>query len=152
MNLLALDLANDCGWCYWPAEGPILAGTWHLRGPRFEGGEMYLVRFRVLLQAMRQAFPINQVAYEDVRHHKGVDAAHIYGALLGQLAVWCGHYKIDYGGVNVSTIKRFATGKGNANKAAMVEAALKRWPEAPGMDHNEADARWLAAYVVSQQA
>lgn len=44
-------------------------------------------------------------------------------------------------GVNLSTLKKFATGKGNANKNEVVDAVARRWPDIPtrGND-NKADA------------
>ena len=47
-------------------------------------------------------------------------------------------YRLAYQGVPVGTIKRFATGKGNADKAAVI-AALRERGFSP-TDDNEADA------------
>jgi crossover junction endodeoxyribonuclease RuvC len=41
-------------------------------------------------------------------------------------------------------LKRYATGKGNANKAAVCMAAARRWPDLIIPDDNAADALWLA--------
>ena len=48
--------------------------------------------------------------------------------------------------LGVGAIKKFATGKGNADKETMVLAARRRWPvwKREKYDHNEADARWIA--------
>lgn len=43
-----------------------------------------------------------------------------------------------------ATVKRYATGKGNADKDAVLLAAARRFPWFSG-DNNEADALWLAA-------
>lgn len=43
-----------------------------------------------------------------------------------------------------ATLKRYATGKGNASKDAMLVAAAKRFPNWEG-GNDEADAAWLAA-------
>lgn len=45
--------------------------------------------------------------------------------------------------VNASTLKTYATGKGNASKALVLVEAVKRLGF-DGHDHNEADALWLA--------
>ena len=45
--------------------------------------------------------------------------------------------------VNVATLKAWATGKGNADKAMMLHAARREWPGIP--NHDEADSAWLAA-------
>jgi hypothetical protein len=47
--------------------------------------------------------------------------------------------------VGTGTLKKFATGKGNAGKNDMVRAAQ---PHSPGLkDHNQADALFLAKYA-----
>lgn len=50
-----------------------------------------------------------------------------------------------YKTVSPSELKKFATGKGNADKAKMIAAAKERWPGREYTD-NEADAAWVAAY------
>lgn len=50
--------------------------------------------------------------------------------------------------VNISTVKKHATGNGAAKKEAMIEAAMTRWPPPsfkPYTD-NMADALWIADY------
>ena len=60
---------------------------------------------------------LDRVVYEQVRRHTGVDASHAYGGWLAILTAWCEHHVIPYEGVPVGTIKRFATGRGNADQA-----------------------------------
>jgi Holliday junction resolvasome RuvABC endonuclease subunit len=67
-----------------------------------------------------------------------MDASHIHGGLLGTLAARCEQESIFYEGVPIGTIKRYATGRGNAGKAAMIDA-MKARGSAPA-DDNEADA------------
>jgi hypothetical protein len=62
------------------------------------------------------------VYFEEVRRHAGVDAAHAYGGFMAHLTAWCEHHQIPYQGVPVGTIKKHATGKGNANKDQMIGA------------------------------
>ena len=73
-----------------------------------------------------------------MRRHVGTDAAHVYGGLLATLTAWAETAGVAYQGVPVGTIKRHATGKGNANKDAMMAAARARG-FSPA-DDNEADA------------
>lgn len=48
--------------------------------------------------------------------------------------------------VSVATIKKFATGKGNAGKPAMIEATVRRLPQyETGGDDNLCDAVWACA-------
>jgi Holliday junction resolvasome RuvABC endonuclease subunit len=78
------------------------------------------------------------VYFEEIRRHAGTDAAHVHGGLLATLTSWCEQRSLPYQGVPVGTIKRFATGKGNADKQAMIAAVRERGFEPA--DDNEADA------------
>ncbi len=73
-----------------------------------------------------------------VRRYAGTDAAHVYGGLMASLTSWAELRGIPYAGTPVGTIKRHATGKGNATKQAMMAAARARG-FSPA-DDNEADA------------
>ena len=75
----------------------------------------------------------------------GVDAAHAYGGFLAHVTAWCEHHQIPYEAVPVGTIKRHATGKGNANKEAMVTAMRNRGFNP--CDDNEADALALLGWA-----
>jgi Holliday junction resolvasome RuvABC endonuclease subunit len=91
---------------------------------------------------------IGAVYFEEVRRHLGVDAAHVYGGLLATLTAWCERHQIPYQGVPVGTIKRHATGKGNAGKAEVI-AAMKALGH-PVTDDNEADALALLHWALAQ--
>lgn len=100
---------------------------------------MRFLRFRRWLEQLDlEAGLFEAVFFEEVRRHAGTDAAHVYGGLLGVLTAWCEEYLVAYQGVPVGTIKRFVTGKGNADKAAMVDA-IRAKGFSP-TDDNEADA------------
>ncbi len=110
---------------------------------------MRFLRFKQWLTEVKQASGnIDAVFYEEVRRHLGVDAAHAYGGFLAHVTAWCEHHEIPYEGVPVGTIKRHATGKGNANKEAMV-AAMQDCGFSPG-DDNEADALALLQWAREQ--
>lgn len=91
---------------------------------------------------------LDAVYFEEVRRHRGVDAAHIYGGFLANLSAWCEEHRIPYQGVPVGTIKKHATGKGNANKEDMIEAAIRRGHRPA--DDNEADALALLYWAMEQ--
>ena len=150
--LLALDLGTRTGWALQERNGRICSGSQPFRPQRYEGGGMRFLRFqRWLTELSRAAAPstglaIDQVVFEEVRRHAGVDAAHAYGGFLGQLGSFCEHHHIPYQGVPVGTIKRFITGKGNASKAEVITAirALGHCP----VDDNEADALALLHWAI----
>lgn len=97
------------------------------------------MRYVRLTQFLEQIGRVDRVVVEEVRRHMGVDAAHVYGGVLATVTSWCERQGTPYSGVPVGTIKKFATGSGNAKKAAMVAAVKVRWGIEAG-DDNEADA------------
>jgi Holliday junction resolvasome RuvABC endonuclease subunit len=113
---------------------------------RFSGGGMRYVRFEKMLNEVLESVAgknLNAVYFEEVRRHAGTDAAHVYGGLMAILTSWCEKHGIPYQGIPVGTIKKCATGKGNADKQAMIEAAKHAWPDQDIKDDNQADALWV---------
>ncbi len=153
MNKIAIDLGTTTGWAA-VLDGRVVSGTWNFTPKRHEGGGMRYVRFRNqladLIKQMSVAGP-PCVYYEEVRAHKGTAAAHVYGGFEAQLMAYCDERSIPYESVPVGVIKRHATGKGNANKNAMMAAAHGKWPDVDIVDDNEADARWLLDYILSDE-
>jgi len=138
-TLLALDLGTTTGWALRTADGLITSGTVSFRPSRYDGGGMRYLRFRGWLEQLaHDVGAIAAIHYEEVRRHAGTDAAHVYGGLMATLTAWAESADIAYQGVPVGTIKRHATGKGNASKEAMIAVARARG-FSPA-DYNEADA------------
>jgi hypothetical protein len=138
-TLLALDLGTTTGWALHGCDGLITSGTVSFRPGRFDGGGMRYLRFTNWLGELdRLSGPIATIWFEEVRRHAGTDAAHVYGGLMATLTAWAELRGVPYEGVPVGTIKRHATGKGNADKEAMIAAARARG-FSPA-DDNEADA------------
>ena len=90
------------------------------------------------------------VFYEEVAAHKGVAAAHVYGGLVATLQSYCEKHDVPYQGVPVATIKRHATGKGNASKDQMHAAAVLKLGMASEHPHDVADAMWLLALSLAE--
>ena len=137
-TLMALGLGTTTGFALKTTDGAIASGTMSFRPSRYDGGGMRYLRFRKWLDEVNDTTTVDTVAFEEVRKHAGTDAAHVYGGLLATLTAWCEEKEIPYEGVPVGTIKRFATGKGNANKQAVIDA-VRSWGYDP-IDDNEADA------------
>ncbi len=109
-----------------------------------------LRRWLTELKAITDPEGIEAIYFEEVRRHAGVDAAHAYGGFLATLTAWCEHHQIAYAGVPVGTIKKHATGKGNADKAAMITAVMARGYLPT--DDNEADALALLGWALALSA
>ena len=146
-SMLCLDLGTLTGFALQTADGAIVSGTVSFRPSRYDGGGVRYLRFRTWLDSMAQdAAGIGVVHYEEVRSHVGTDAAHVFGGLLATLTAWCEQNTIPYQGVPVGTIKRFITGKGNADKAAVIAAVRARGYNPT--DDNEADALAILLWAI----
>lgn len=143
-RILALDLGTTSGWAQ-VRSGLLVSGVVSFRGGRYEGGGMRFVRFQRFLSHLPRP---ELVVFEEVRQHKATDAAHVYGGLMATLTSWCEEGKIPYEGVPVADIKRFAAGRGNANKEAVIEGVRKLGHKPH--DDNEADAIALALLTVER--
>lgn len=147
-GLPALDLGTRSGWAMRTNLGTVAHGFIDLKGGRFEGGGMRFLRFGRWLDQLHEANPVAEVAFEEVRRHLGVDAAHVYGGLMATLTAWCEQNAIPYSGIPVGTIKRAVTGTGNAGKGRVIEAVRALGFEVT--DDNAADAIALLLTVESR--
>ena len=149
-TILALDLGTTTGWALRSSDGAITSGSESFRPQRFEGGGMRFLRFKRWLAELKDmAGGIDTMHFEEVRRHVSTDAAHAYGGFLATLTAWCEHHQIPYQGVPVGTIKKHATGKGNASKDLVI-AAMTTLGHAPA-DDNEADALALLHWAIASQ-
>ena len=148
-TILALDLGTTTGWALRGSDGNVTSGSESFRPQRFEGGGMRFLRFKRWLTELKAvADGIDALHFEEVRRHVSTDAAHAYGGFLATLTAWCEHHQIPYQGVPVGTIKKHATGKGNAGKDEVI-AAIRARGHTPG-DDNEADALALLHWAIAQ--
>ena len=148
--LLAVDLGQQTGWALRQASGLITSGSHGFKPGRFEGGGMPLLLFAAWLSELHgTAGPLGRVVFEEVRAHKGTAAAHTYGAFLGQLSAWCEAHGVAYQGVPVATIKKHATGKGNAGKDLVIAAMQARGFQP--VDDNEADALAILHWAMARE-
>ncbi|MCK5920193.1 MAG: hypothetical protein KAG66_04590 [Methylococcales bacterium] len=146
-TVLCLDLGTKSGWALRSSDRLVSSGTAEFKHDRYQGGGMRFLKFKQWLNQMLAAVDqIDAIYFEEVRRHLGVDAAHAYGGFLAHLTAWCEQHGIAYEGVPVGTIKRHVTGKGNANKAKVIQAVrqLGYYPT----DDNEADALALLHWVI----
>lgn len=145
--ILSLDLGTITGWAIQFAGGAIQSGTTSFRPSRYDGGGMRYLRFRGwLANIASDTQGIEAIYFEEVRRHVGTDAAHLYGGFLATLTAWCERNSIAYQGVPVGTIKRHVTGKGNADKTAVIDAIRARGFKPA--DDNEADAIAILLWAI----
>ncbi len=146
--ILALDLGTTTGWALRTADRTVVSGTVSFRPSRYDGGGMRYVRFRGWLDRLDEdAGPLTEIHFEEIRRHVSTDSRACSWRLPGDiLTAWAERLKLAYQGVPVGTIKRHLTGKGNADKAAMIAAVQDRG-FAPA-DDNEADALALLLWAI----
>ena len=147
---MALDLGTTTGFALKTSDGAIASSTVSFRPSRYDGGGMRYLRFRGWLDSIAEDSGLpGAIHFEEVRRHVGTDAAHVYGGLLAILTSWCEQRGIAYQGVPVGTIKRHITGKGNADKAAVIAAVRARGFNPT--DDNEADALAILLWATETQ-
>lgn len=133
MNVLALDIATHTGFCTKTASG-----VWDFSIKRDESSGFRLIRFKAKLKEICALEEINVIVFErNAGFHK--NAIIVLGEMQGICKLFCEENKIEYRAYSASEIKKFATGKGNAKKDAMVKAANEKYGKHI-TDDNEADA------------
>jgi hypothetical protein len=151
-------------------DGKILgSGTWvlatqdELQRQREEGkertGDIRFFRLLELLLAIIQT-GLERIAFEDVQFATSQDQAQLWATLRTAIWVAAQGSTVEIFGVQVATLKKFATGNGRAKKPDMAQALCRVEPrkyrldelgnvrELGGrlVDDNEVDAIWVARY------
>jgi Holliday junction resolvasome RuvABC endonuclease subunit len=143
-KILALDPATHCGY----AIERYLYGVWDLTPKRDESIGMRLIRFRSKMNEILDSEHINLVVFE---RPGGMNKAPIIvqSEIQGQIKVICEDHHIEYRAYSSQEIKKFATGKGNCGKPAMIKAAQEKLGY-KGNNDNESDALWLLELAKSE--
>ena len=137
MKILAIDPASILGWAISNTE----FGIWDLKTRKDESMGMKLIRLKHKLNEIHVIEKINVVVYERPGGLHTNSIIH-QSKLIAVIETWCEENKIEYRAYSSTEIKKFATGKGNAGKPAMIESARVKL-NYQGNDDNEADALWL---------
>ena len=137
MKILAIDPATACGW----AISNTIYGTWDLRVKRDESAGMKYIRLRSKLREIHKSENLELIVFETpAGQYKAPIMSH--ASLNSVIQVFCIDNNIEYRGYAPKEIKRHATGKGNCNKEAMIQAAKDKLGY-EGDDDNIADALWI---------
>jgi hypothetical protein len=140
--VLGLDFGTQCGATYALIKpGDIISpalilprhmAQWDLSVNSFESGALRFVRLRQFLSALKP----DLVSWEEVKFTPGginkmnanavlarvSTAAEFLGALKCTAGTWCEENNVPGVGFGIGTIKRRATGRGTADKLAMIKA------------------------------
>lgn len=148
-TILSLDLGTTTGWALLKDQ-KIRSGSICFKPNHFDSKDCKFTRFKRWLVNLKAAHgDIDEIVYEAVRRHAGTIAGQTYGGFMATLQMFGDHHNISYEGVPVGTIKKFATGKGNASKLDMLIAMEKRGHRPK--DDNEADALALLYWKIEQE-
>ncbi len=145
MKILALDLGTRTGWAT-NVHGPIESGTDTFDIKRGESPGWRYLRFNAWLgQWAPDSWRPDLVIFEQA-HHRGGAATEVAAGFATRVLEFCARQGIEHTSLHSATLKKWATGKGNADKGAMLEAVARRWRRVD--DDNEADAVALLHYAL----
>ena len=139
LKILALDIALNCGWCYY--DGSLTSGTWDLKEKRDESKGMRFIRFKSKLIEINK-LGIDLVVFEAARFLTRITGGAVVcqAELQGVVKSYCEENKIEFKGYSSKELKAQA-GSGKFTKKQMIEAAVKKFGKDVA-DDNEADALW----------
>lgn len=153
MRILALDLGTLTGWAT-NCRGAIQVGTWKLATAKevTAWGKIRLTRrqdpriLRLKENVSEFCGEIDAMVFEDILFSSSTLQVQLWSALRAACWLSCDAHVLREC-VPVQTLKRFATGAGNADKAMMITRAKKQLPGAV-FDDNSADAFWLLQWGI----
>lgn len=152
MSILAIDIGSKTGWAIKRNDGLVISGNLDMnpknkvktiKGKKEKLYEHPGIRYKkfndLLIELSSNYGEINEIAYEDVKRHTGVMAAHLYGGFKAILQMFS--YKINaelfpYG---VGVCKLEAVGIGRSDKEAS-KLFAKKWTGREIESEDEADA------------
>ena len=144
MIILAIDPGTKTGWAL--GDGlwiKTISGTQDFSLKRGESPGMKFLMFRSWLVRMIDESSPDMIIFERA-HHRGGAATETCVGITTIIQTLCAEQSVEYAAIHSATIKKHATGKGNASKEQMMNQAIKKgWAF---QDDNEADALWLLDY------
>lgn len=135
MGTLCLDLATKTGWAH--SNGG--SGVWNLEAA---------TRPRVWGELRRRLEEVERPGLLVIEkpHFRGGDATRVLVGLATVAELFASDCSIRFAEVHSSTLKKHATGRGDATKEQVMAAARLRGLEP--IDDNHADAVWLLDYAI----
>jgi hypothetical protein len=154
MNILALDLAEHTGFATL-IDGQVRSGVEHWKHRTNESVGMKYLRFDAWIREIDRIGRFDLIVYEKPHGLQGNAVESMNGYITGIHRMIAEEVGItrekpkEYQAVSPGTIKKFATGKGNAKKPDMIEAFTRVVGHKPS-DDNEADAYFLLKYIMNE--
>jgi len=131
MIVLGLDLDLRTGWAVMADSELIACDVEAFRHRHDESHGMVFLRFESWLRqvlsnadmARRQGLVVCERP-----HLRGGAATHVLVGLMAHIERVCAERRVENTTVATRQLKKFAVGRGNADKRAMLDAAMERWP------------------------
>jgi crossover junction endodeoxyribonuclease RuvC len=149
MIVLAIDPGSRCGWALHDGARVAASGVWNLAPLRGDSPGMRYLKLRSRLTDVKDRWPELELVAVEQAHHRGGAATEYAIGIVTHVQSWCAETGVEHCTVHASAVKRAATGRGNADKDAMVAAAIARWPGWEPETDDEADARFIAEAAVA---
>lgn len=144
-NVLALDIATHTG--YYSMHG---SGTWNFTESMRRNSNKQHAAFRNTLIEFITENNIKVIVAEDVSVNNHFTDARKLSEFRGILMEICDTLDLpEPTFINPKTVKKWATGNGNATKDMMMKFCKLRWKTTP-VDDNEADATHIFFYYIKK--
>lgn len=145
MIILSLDLATNTGWALWDQQR-VTFGSANFSLKRGESPGMRFLRCRSWLRDMKKITPnIDLIVYEQP-HQRGGHPTQVAMGLMAEVLAFAARANIETTVVHSMTLKKWACGKGNANKKDMMKVVKSHGYDVSNDD--EADAVLMLEYVL----
>ena len=155
MIIIGLDIAHKTGWVVGNVHSDrttewMESGVENFKPDKNTSRGISFLKFRKWFGDLVTAWEPDLVMYEQP-HMRGKDATTVLMGYITRLIEVCDTRtpQVQYDTVQTNTLKKFATGKGNAGKPEMIEKAKHRFPGLDIIDDNHADALHVFQYAVS---
>jgi Holliday junction resolvasome RuvABC endonuclease subunit len=150
MNVLAFDLGSHVGWAALH-EGRLVSGAWDNPARYADCPGRFFVCFRTWLADMRRWHEPELVAFEMTHPGRGQHQGLISYGMITRVQEWAYAHDMREVSVFSSTLKKFTTGNGRAEKADMIAAMKRRWKLKRLTNPDEADALAVLSWVIEKE-
>ena len=142
-NVIGLDTGTSFGYAHLRAHPDrvehVCSGLWDLNAFNRKNRGRRLNHCYELLDGLVRVPLIDAICYEDVAQHRGVKAAHSFGAFECIVQMVADRYGLPWFGYFPGTLKKEAAGFGHATKKEVERAMANRFNIAiVGDDHSDA--------------